>query len=333
MIKVIAVVGPTAVGKSDLAVEVALRLEERTGRRGEVINADSMQLYRGMDIGTAKLGEADRRGVPHHLLDVWEVSEPADVASYQDMARERVEDCADRDVIPVLVGGSGLYVRAVLDHLEFPGTDPGVRARLEAELGDVGPGVLHARLAEADPAAARTILPGNGRRIVRALEVIELTGRPFTANLPDHTSFYPCTQIGLSSPRPSLDERIDARVERMWDQGLLDEVRVLDGLGLREGRTASRALGYAQALAQLDGEMSEEEAKAATAQATRRFARRQESWFRRDPRVRWLPHDAPDLVERALSQVETALSGSPEEPGEALVDVATLVPHGQRSPG
>lgn len=326
----IAVVGPTAVGKSDLAVEVALRLEERTGRRGEVINADSMQLYRGMDIGTAKLSEPDRRGVPHHLLDVWEVSEPADVASYQDMARQRVDDCADRDVIPVLVGGSGLYVRSVLDHLEFPGTDPDVRARLESELGDVGPGVLHARLAEADPEAARTILPGNGRRIVRALEVIELTGEPFTAHLPDHTSYYPCTQIGLSSPRPELDERIDSRVERMWEQGLLDEVRALDARGLREGRTASRALGYAQALAQLDGEMSAEEAKAATAQATRRFARRQESWFRRDPRVRWLPYDAPDLVERALAQVDAALSGARDEPGEALVDVATLVPHARR---
>ncbi len=326
----IAVVGPTAVGKSDLAVEVALRLEERTGRRGEVINADSMQLYRGMDIGTAKLTDAEKRGVPHHLLDVWEVSEPADVASYQDMARDRVEQCADHDVIPVLVGGSGLYVRAVLDHLNFPGTDPAVRSRLEAELGDVGPGVLHARLAEADPAAARAILPGNGRRIVRALEVIELTGEPFTANLPDHTSFYPCTQIGLTAPRTELDERIGTRVDRMWEQGLLEEVRELDELGLREGRTASRALGYAQALAQLDGELSEEEAKADTAQATRRFARRQESWFRRDPRVRWLPHDAPDLVERALAQVERALSGASDEPGEALVDVSTWMPRSAR---
>lgn len=322
----IAVVGPTAVGKSDLAVEMALRLEERTGRRGEVINADSMQLYRGMDIGTAKLSPQERRGVPHHLLDVWEVSEPADVASYQAMARDRVEDCADRDVLPILVGGSGLYVRAVLDHLEFPGTDPEVRARLEAELAEVGSGVLHARLAEVDPAAARAILPGNGRRIVRALEVVELTGRPFTANLPDHTPFYPCTQIGLRAPRPELDERIDVRVDRMWDRGLLEEVRRLDEAGLREGRTASRALGYSQALAQLDGRMTEEEARAATAQATRRFARRQESWFRRDPRVRWLPYDAPDLVERALSQVEAALSGASEAPEETLVDVATMIP-------
>ncbi|MFD6953608.1 tRNA (adenosine(37)-N6)-dimethylallyltransferase MiaA [Nocardiopsis sp. TSRI0078] len=330
MIKVIAVVGPTAVGKSDLAVEMALRLEERVGRRGEVINADSMQLYRGMDIGTAKLTEDERRGVPHHLLDVWEVGEPADVASYQAMARDRVEECTDRDVIPILVGGSGLYVRSVLDHLEFPGTDPEVRARLEAELGDVGPGVLHARLAEADPAAARAILPGNGRRIVRALEVIELTGEPFTANLPDHTSFYPCTQIGLSAPRPELDERIGTRVDRMWERGLLEEVRRLDKQGLREGRTASRALGYAQALAQLDGELSAEEAREATAQATRRFARRQESWFRRDPRVRWLPYDASDLVERSLTQVERALAGAVEEPGEALVDVSTWVPSSQR---
>lgn len=323
----IAVVGPTAVGKSDLAVEMALRLEERTGRRGEVINADSMQLYRGMDIGTAKLPFGERRGVPHHLLDIWDVTEPADAASYQALARERVEDCADRDVLPILVGGSGLYVRSVLDHLEFPGTDPQVRARLEAELAEVGPGVLHARLAEADPAAARAILTGNGRRIVRALEVIELTGRPFTATLPDHTSFYPCTQIGLTAPREELDARIDLRVDRMWEQGLVEEVRGLDGRGLREGRTASRALGYAQALSQLDGELSPEEARAATAQATRRFARRQESWFRRDPRVRWLPYDSPDLVERALHQVDTALSVSRDEPGEALVDIATMVPH------
>ncbi|WP_304454006.1 tRNA (adenosine(37)-N6)-dimethylallyltransferase MiaA [Nocardiopsis sp. YSL2] len=326
MIKVIAVVGPTAVGKSDLAVDVALRLEERTGRRGEVINADSMQLYRGMDIGTAKMSEPERRGVPHHLLDVWEVTEPADVASYQALARERVEECAERDVIPILVGGSGLYVRAVLDHLEFPGTDPVVRARLEAELSDAGPGVLHARLAEADPAAARAILPGNGRRIVRALEVIELTGRPFTATLPDHTSYYPCLQIGLAAPRPELDTRIDTRVDRMWKQGLVDEVRRLDERGLREGRTASRALGYAQALEQLDGTLSEEDAKAATAQATRRFARRQESWFRRDPRIRWLPYDAAELTDRALALVDTALAGTPDTPDEALVDVATVMP-------
>ncbi|MEU3016745.1 MULTISPECIES: tRNA (adenosine(37)-N6)-dimethylallyltransferase MiaA [unclassified Nocardiopsis] len=327
MIKVIAVVGPTAVGKSDLAVDLAEWLEERTGRRGEVINADSMQLYRGMDIGTAKLAPEERRGVPHHLLDIWDVHEPADVATYQALARERVDDCADRDVIPVLVGGSGLYVRAVLDHMEFPGTNPRVRARLEGELADVGPGLMHARLAEADPEAARTILPGNGRRIVRALEVIELTGRPFTANLPDHTSFYPCVQLGLTAPRPELDERIDLRVERMWEQGLVEEVRGLDARGLREGRTAAKALGYAQALAQLDGAITESEAKAQTAQATRRFARRQESWFRRDPRVHWLPYDAPTLLERALTQVESALSGRTEEPGEALVDVATMLPH------
>nr|AGO97146.1 tRNA isopentenyltransferase [Streptomyces sp. CNT-179] len=330
MIKVIAVVGPTAVGKSDLAVELALRLEERTGLRGEVINADSMQLYRGMDIGTAKITHEEMRGVPHHLLDVWEVADSADVAGYQEMARERVEECAERDVLPVLVGGSGLYVRAVLDHLEFPGTDPRVRARLEGELAEVGSGLLHARLAEVDPEAARTILPGNGRRIVRALEVVELTGRPFTANLPDHTSYYPCVQIGLTAPRAELDARIDTRVDRMWENGLLDEVRLLDARGLREGRTASRALGYAQALGQLDGDLSEERARESTARATRRFARRQESWFRRDPRVRWLPYDSPDLVEEALAHVEAAMTGPVEDPGETLVDVATLVPQVRR---
>ncbi|WP_017575266.1 tRNA (adenosine(37)-N6)-dimethylallyltransferase MiaA [Nocardiopsis kunsanensis] len=330
MIKVIAVVGPTAVGKSDLAVELALRLEERVGRRGEVINADSMQLYRGMDIGTAKVSEKERRGVAHHLLDVWEVDEPADVASYQDMARERVDELTDQDILPILVGGSGLYVRAVLDHLNFPGTDPDVRDRLETELSEVGPGVLHARLADVDPAAAKAILPGNGRRIVRALEVVELTGEPFTANLPDHSSYYPCLQLGVTAPREQLDQRIDLRVDRMWEKGLVEEVRQLDKIGLREGRTASRALGYSQALAQLDGQMSESEARAATAQATRKFARRQESWFRRDPRVTWLPHDAEDLVERALHRVEKALSGAEDRSsGEALVDVSTWLPTGR----
>ncbi|MFV2194642.1 tRNA (adenosine(37)-N6)-dimethylallyltransferase MiaA [Nocardiopsis sp. LOL_012] len=329
MIKVIAVVGPTAVGKSDLAVEMALRLEERTGTRAEVVNADSMQLYRGMDIGTAKLGREERRGVPHHLLDVWEVGETADVARYQAMARGQVEECAARGVLPVLVGGSGLYVRAVLDHLEFPGTDPAVRARLEAELAATGPGPLHARLAGLDPAAARTILPGNGRRIVRALEVIELTGGPFTARLPDHTPFYPCAQVGLTAPRPELDERIGLRVDRMWERGLVDEVRGLTDHGLREGRTASRALGYAQALRQIDGELTEREAREDTARATRRFARRQESWFHRDPRVHWLPYDAPGLTERALAHVREAMAAPRPDADATLVDIATLHPTGR----
>jgi len=296
-VPVLAVVGPTAAGKSDLGVELALRLD------GEVINADSMQLYAGMDIGTAKLTVAERRGVPHHLLDVWPVTKTASVAEYQRAARRIVDDLRAAGRVPILVGGSGLYVRAVLDDLDFPGTDPAIRARLEAELERVGPAVLHRRLAELDPDAAAAILPSNGRRIVRALEVIELSGGPFTARMPSYESVYPSVQIGLEVPRPELDERIARRVERMWRDGFVDEVRRLAAAGLADGRTAGRALGYAQVLRMLAGEWTEEQAKAETIRATRRFARRQESWFRRDPRVHWLPYDAPDLVDRALALV------------------------------
>ncbi|GAA3705468.1 tRNA (adenosine(37)-N6)-dimethylallyltransferase MiaA [Nonomuraea antimicrobica] len=290
---VIAVVGPTAAGKSDLAVDVALRLG------GECVNADSMQLYRGMDIGTAKLTLAERRGVPHHLLDVWDVTVTASVAEYQKLARAVI----DAVEVPVLVGGSGLYVRAAIDELEFPGTEPEIRARLEAELAERGPAPLYERLRERDPAAAAAILPSNGRRIVRALEVIELSGRPFSATMPSYDAVYPSVQIGLEVPRPVLDERIEVRVERMWRAGLVDEVRTLLGQGLAEGRTAGRALGYAQVARFLAGEWSEDHAMAETVRLTRRFARRQESWFRRDPRVRWLPYDAPDLLDRTLALI------------------------------
>ena len=289
----VAVVGPTASGKSDLAVALALALG------GEVVNADSMQLYRGMDVGTAKLTETERRGVPHHLLDVWDVTETASVADYQQLARAVVDDLRTSGRTPVLVGGSGLYVRAVLDHLEFPGTDPTVRARLEAELAADGPAVLHARLGVLDPDAAQAILPTNGRRIVRALEVVEITGRPFTATLPEQRDVYPSVQIGLDVPRPVLDARIDARVERMWEQGLVDEVRRLETVGLRQGITASRALGYAQVLRLLDGELTEPEAVEDTQRTTRRFARRQDTWFRRDPRITWLGYDTDDLLTQA----------------------------------
>jgi tRNA dimethylallyltransferase len=293
---VIAVVGATAAGKSDLAVELALRLG------GEAVNADSMQLYRGMDIGTAKLTPAEMRGVPHHLLDVWDVTETASVAEYQRLSADAIAGIRARGRVPVLVGGSGLYVRAALDRLEFPGTDPAVRARLEAELEREGSAALHARLRGRDPAAAEAILPSNGRRIVRALEVIEISGRPFTATLPEHVYRYgSVVQVGLSVPRERLDERIALRVQRMWDAGLVDEVRALEKRGLRDGLTAGRALGYAQVLRFLAGEWTEERAKEETVRTTRRFARRQESWFRRDPRVHWLPHDAPDLVERTLA--------------------------------
>ncbi|GAA4187542.1 tRNA (adenosine(37)-N6)-dimethylallyltransferase MiaA [Microbispora amethystogenes] len=297
---VIAVVGATAAGKSDLAVELALRLG------GEVINTDSMQLYEGMDIGTAKLSLQERRGVPHHLLDIWPVTRTASVAEYQRLARPLVEDLRSRGSAPVLAGGSGLYVRAVLDDLEFPGTDPDARERLEKELAETGPAPLYDRLKSLDPVAAENILPSNGRRIVRALEVIELSGRPFSATMPSYDAVYDSVQIGVEVPRPVLDERIELRVARMWEAGLVDEVRALAARGLAEGRTAGRALGYAQVLRFLAGEWTEEQARAETVRATRRFARRQESWFRRDPRVVWLPFDAPDLADRAITVITGA---------------------------
>ncbi|MGW4202533.1 tRNA (adenosine(37)-N6)-dimethylallyltransferase MiaA [Streptomyces sp. NPDC004726] len=303
--RVIAVVGPTAAGKSDLGVFLARQLG------GEVVNADSMQLYRGMDIGTAKLTVDERAGIPHHLLDIWDVTEPASVAEYQRLARAEIDRLLTEGRTPVLVGGSGLYVRAAIDALDFPGTDPVIRARLEAELEAEGSGVLHARLAAADPEAGQAILPGNGRRIVRALEVIEITGKPFTANLPGHEAVYDTFQIGVDVARPELDERISLRVDRMWDAGLVDEVRALEARGLREGRTASRALGYQQILTALAGECTPQEARDETVRATKRFARRQDSWFRRDPRVHWLnggvehrrelPRLALTLIERAVT--------------------------------
>lgn len=294
---VVAVVGPTASGKSDLGVALARELG------GEVVNADSMQLYRGMDVGTAKLTMTERQGVPHHLLDVWDVRETASVAAYQQLARAAVDETAARGAVPVLVGGSGLYVRAVLDEMAFPGTDPEVRARLEAELEQLGSGAMHARLATVDPVAAQAILPSNGRRVVRALEVVEITGEPFVASLPEQTPVYPSVQVGLDVPRPDLDARIDLRVERMWSAGLVEEVRRLADDGLREGRTASRALGYAQVLRLLDGECTEQEALEETQRATRRFARRQDTWFRRDERITWLPYDADDLLEQAVGLI------------------------------
>ena len=255
----------------------------------------------------AKLTPQERQGVPHHLLDIWDVTVTASVAEYQRLARARIDALLAEGRWPVLVGGSGLYVRGAVDNLEFPGTDPEVRARLEEELALRGSGALHARLAAADPAAAQAILPGNGRRIVRALEVIEITGQPFTANLPGHDSVYDTVQIGVDVGRPELDERIARRVDRMWDAGLVDEVRALEAKGLREGRTASRALGYQQVLTALAGECTLDEARAETVRATKRFARRQDSWFRRDPRVHWLSGAAADLTELphlALALVE-----------------------------
>ncbi|MFF1872412.1 tRNA (adenosine(37)-N6)-dimethylallyltransferase MiaA [Streptomyces sp. CB03911] len=299
--RVVSVVGATAAGKSDLAVALARSLG------GEVINTDSMQLYRGMDIGTAKLTVEERGGVAHHLLDVWDVTEAASVAEYQRLARAEIDRLLAAGRTPVLVGGSGLYVRAAVDEMEFPGTDPEVRARLERELAELGSGALHLRLAGLDPAAAVAILPSNGRRIVRALEVIEITGLPFTANLPSNTAVYDVVQIGVAVPRPELDERITLRVDRMWQDGLLDEVRALEKVGLREGRTAARALGYQQVLEHFAGGCTEDEARAETVRATKRFARRQESWFRRDERIHWLARpagaDPAELLQRSLDLI------------------------------
>lgn len=298
---IVAVVGATASGKSELALDLA----ERLG--GEIVNTDAMQVYRGMDIGTAKLPESERRGIPHHLLDLLEVTEPATVAEFQRWARDVIADCRRRGVVPVLVGGSALYTRAILDEFDFPGTDAEVRARYDAALVELGPEALHRRLAEVDPAAAAGIIATNGRRIVRALEVIEITGRPFTATLPPARYADPATvQVGVDIDRPTLDDRIARRVERMWEQGFVDEVRALVGRGLRDGLTANRALGYRHVLAFLDGEITEAEAKEQTIAGTRRFARRQDSWFRKDDRITWVRHDDPERVAAALAAVGQA---------------------------
>jgi tRNA dimethylallyltransferase len=301
---VLAVVGPTATGKTALAVELARRLG------GEVVNADSMQLYRGMDIGTAKPTPEERGGVPHHLLDLWHVREPASVAEYARRAREVVDRLRAAGVVPLLVGGSGLYVRAVLDDLEFPGTDPALRARLEAELAEQGAEALHARLAGVDPDAAAAVLPSNGRRIVRALEVVELTGGPFRARLPEPRPHYPAVVVGLDRDTADLDDRVAARVDRMWAAGFVDEVAALEADGLREGPTASRALGYAQVLDQLAGVLPPAEAREVTVRATRRFVRRQRSWFRRDPAVRWFDAGAADLLDEVLAAAEVRTIGA-----------------------
>jgi len=301
----IALVGPTATGKSDLALDLAEALAARGvgGEVGaEVVNADAMQLYRGMDIGTAKLPPDARRGVPHHLLDVLEVTETATVAAYQRDARAAVDAARARGRVPLVVGGSGLYVQAVLDDLRFPGTDPALRARLDAELATVGSAALHARLAVRDPDAARDILASNGRRIVRALEVVELTGRPFAASLPrPGAPRHDALLVGLDRDTAVLDERIAARVDAMLAAGLVDEVAALAARGLRDGATASRAVGYREVLEHLDGAIDLDEARRRTVAATRRLVRRQRSWFRRDDRVHWLDAAAPDLVATVLA--------------------------------
>jgi len=295
---VVAVVGATAAGKTGLSLDLADALG------GEVVNTDAMQVYRGMDIGTAKLPPEERRGIPHHLLDLLEVSEPAAVAQFQQWAREVVAELRERHAPPVLVGGSALYTRAIVDRFDFPGTDPAIRARLEAELAQLGERALHDRLREVDPEAAGKILVENGRRTVRALEVIELTGRPFSASLPRLEYVDPLTvQIGVDIDRPALDARIAQRVDEMFEAGFVAEVERLLGRGLLEGRTASMAIGYREVAAHLAGDLTEAEARERTVVATRRFARRQDAWFRKDPRIVWVRYDDPDRAVKALTAV------------------------------
>lgn len=293
---VIAVVGPTATGKSDLALDLAQRLD------AEIINADAMQLYRGMDIGTAKVPPGQRRGIPHHQLDVLDVHQEASVAAYQHHGRADLAAIASRGRTAVVVGGSGLYVRALLDDITFPGTDPVLRAELEQRAAREGAEALHAELAAADPAAAQRIDPRNARRIVRALEVVQLTGEPFTAYLPQYRYVIEATQIGLTRPPELLDAAIDARAAAMFDAGLVEETRGLVAKGLERGRTANRAVGYAQALAVLRGQTDVSQAVADTARATRQLARRQLKWFRRDPRVHWIPAE-DGALDLALARI------------------------------
>lgn len=292
---VIAVVGPTGSGKSDLGVNIALALG------GEVINADALQFYRGMDIGTAKISMEERKGVPHHLLDIMDVTQEASVADFQSECRAVIEDIHSRGKHAILVGGSGLYVRAALDILEFPGTDPALRRSLEDEYEAKGLAPLRARLEEVDPVSAARL--GDARRVIRALEVHGLTGRAFSSFMPQREYYQPAVQIGLSVDREELRERLARRVHRMVETGLENEVARLDTLGLRQGKTASRALGYAQFLKVLDGEMDVPAAAEETIVATRQFARRQLTWFRADPRISWLDWKDPGLTSRAVSAI------------------------------
>ncbi|MDI2021459.1 MULTISPECIES: tRNA (adenosine(37)-N6)-dimethylallyltransferase MiaA [Paenarthrobacter] len=292
---VIAVVGPTGSGKSDLGVNIALALG------GEVINADALQFYRGMDIGTAKISMEERKGVPHHLLDIMDVTQEASVADFQSECRAVIADIHSRGKHAILVGGSGLYVRAALDILEFPGTDPALRRSLEDEYEAKGLAPLRARLEEVDPVSAARL--GDARRVIRALEVHGLTGRAFSSFMPQREYYQPAVQIGLSVDREELRERLARRVHRMVETGLENEVARLDTLGLRQGKTASRALGYAQFLKVLDGEMDVPAAAEETIVATRQFARRQLTWFRADPRISWLDWKDPGLTSRAVSAI------------------------------
>jgi len=291
------IVGATATGKSELSIQLADRVN------GEIVNADSMQLYRGMDIGTAKLSPQERRGIPHHLIDVLDVNQDASVAEYQGWARSKIDDLLESGKSVIVVGGTGLYVKAILDELNFPDTDPEVRTRLSEEADRIGGDAMHERLGKLDPAAAAAIPKENLRRVVRALEVIEITGKPFTANLPRAgASYYPeAKQFGLVMDRDDLKERIDRRVDLIWSEGFVGEVRALIEKGITTGKTAKAALGYNQIISFLEGRISEAEAIEETKRATRAYARRQETWFSRDARIKWLKGGTKERLDSILS--------------------------------
>ena len=302
--KLIAVVGATGTGKSELAIGIAERISKH-GLKAEIVNADAMQLYKGMDIGTAKLSIPERRGVSHHLIDVLEISQESTAAEYQKLARAKILELQDSGIIPILVGGSMLYVASCLNNFEFPERDQQLRAELEQELEEHGPLHMHRKLAELDEIAASRIIPENGRRIVRALEIVMLTGEPFAAALPEKTdSWQPVLEFGLRIEREALLPRLEQRVVRMWEQGLVEEVEALISLGFRDSKTASVAIGYAQALGQIDGELSREEAIASTVSLTQRYARRQVSWFKRDERIQWLEALDSDCLDQAMAAVD-----------------------------
>ena len=308
MTQLIAVVGPTGAGKSALAIEIAKHIIANGGK-AEILNCDSMQFYKGMDVGTAKLTLAEQQGIRHHLFDFLEITDESTAAEYQQLARPLILDLQARGVTPILVGGSMLYVAAVLNVFEFPARDEVLRAKLEQDLIDFGPHEMHRRLQALDPIAASRIIPENGRRSVRAIEIVTLTGEPFAAALPDvPEDWQPVLEIGINGDRDDLRARLETRVHKMWQQGLIDEVRSLESRGIREGKTSSVAIGYAQALRQIDGEITEAEAIADTVRLTQKYARRQMSWFRRDQRIQWLDYQDSEATAKALAMVDSWLS-------------------------
>jgi len=301
------IVGPTGSGKSNLAISAALELQ-KSGIKAEIVNADAMQFYKGMDIGTAKVSMQERQGIEHHLLDWLEISEENTAARYQVEARKVIAELIEKNVLPIVVGGSMLYIAALINTFEFPGRNEALRAQLEQDLIDLGPGAMHKRLELLDEVAASRIEPQNGRRIVRALEIVMITGEPFAASLPEQfESFLPVLEIGLNSSREHLVERLAQRVQGMWSAGLVDEVKGLIDMGIRDSKTASQAIGYSQALAQLDGKFTEDEAIAETTLLTQRYARRQMSWFRRDPRINWFDYQSETLLADVMSLVHSNL--------------------------